>query len=664
MGIRRIYLMKGRTQGKKIPVPSLLIIIILLSLLFPCFFVYSTSATGSTYYVSTSGSDSNTGSLAQPWKTIQKAANTVTQGDTVYIRGGTYNEKITLADVQGTSNSWITFAPYNNEEVTVDGNSKGGIYDGIFLFQDGCSYIRITGLELKRTTSHGIFLHGGEINHIRIDHCIIHDCESSGIYCYSGSQPTKYVRYIEFDYNTVYDVNNGYSYDDTYTISPQEAISFSNVQGFNIHHNTLTSYGKEGIDAKSGSSNGAIHHNTISTSLASPAFQWNYNHIGIYIDGFSNKNQDISVYCNTITGYGGPGIVIGAERPETGSIENISIYNNIIALSYLPGHISFRAIDSCYDAPFTDIFIYSNTIYNGDSSNSPIRIFPSTTHITNLIIANNIVTGTAYYLLSFQELRSTETASRLTLTNNLYYRFGGTGHNQWKDGTDKSWGTDYILNDPKYINRNNFNLNLQSNSPAIDSGDMSTAAPNDFEGIIRPQGNDVDIGGYEYYQQNSDITPPVISNIQMCTSTPLDVVNGWENISCSASDNVAINEVTLIFIDTNYQTTTHTMIHKTGTTIYYYNTSIKQSGNYTYHISAEDTSNNEVSSNTMKLSLPPNWDINNDGRYTILDKVLISVCYGQTGSPGWIREDINNNGNVNMADLTYDSNHYNECWWN
>ena len=245
-------------------------------------------------------------------------------------------------------------------------------------------------------------------------------------------------------------MNNGYSYDDTHTISPQEAISFSNVQGFNIHHNTLSSYGKEGIDAKSGSSSGSIHHNTITTSLASPAFQWAYNHIGIYIDGFSNKNQDISVYATRITGYGGPGIVIGAERPETGSIENISIYNNIIALSYLPGHINFRAIDSCYDSPFTDIFIYSNTIYNGNSSNSPIRIFPSAPHITNLAIANNIVTGTAYYLICFQELRSTETAGRVTLANNLYYRFGGSGHNQWKDGTDKSWGTDSVINDPKY----------------------------------------------------------------------------------------------------------------------------------------------------------------------------------------------------------------------
>src|SRR4030042_2020171 len=63
-----------------------------------CLFMNTAIATGSTYYVSTSGSDSNPGTLSQPWKTIQKAANTVTQGDTVNIRGGTYREKITFTD--------------------------------------------------------------------------------------------------------------------------------------------------------------------------------------------------------------------------------------------------------------------------------------------------------------------------------------------------------------------------------------------------------------------------------------------------------------------------------------------------------------------------------------------------------------------------------------
>jgi hypothetical protein len=49
-------------------------------------------STGSIYYVSTSGNDANPGSLSQPWQTIYKATRKVIAGDTVYIRGGTYQE--------------------------------------------------------------------------------------------------------------------------------------------------------------------------------------------------------------------------------------------------------------------------------------------------------------------------------------------------------------------------------------------------------------------------------------------------------------------------------------------------------------------------------------------------------------------------------------------
>ena len=44
----------------------------------------------SVYYVATSGSDANPGTLTQPWRTIQKAAATLQAGDAVYIRAGTY----------------------------------------------------------------------------------------------------------------------------------------------------------------------------------------------------------------------------------------------------------------------------------------------------------------------------------------------------------------------------------------------------------------------------------------------------------------------------------------------------------------------------------------------------------------------------------------------
>ncbi|MGO4372568.1 DUF1565 domain-containing protein, partial [Paenibacillus sp. MCAF20] len=51
--------------------------------------------TGKAYYVAPTGSDSNPGTLNAPWKTIQKAANTLVAGEIVYVRGGVYKEFVT-----------------------------------------------------------------------------------------------------------------------------------------------------------------------------------------------------------------------------------------------------------------------------------------------------------------------------------------------------------------------------------------------------------------------------------------------------------------------------------------------------------------------------------------------------------------------------------------
>jgi hypothetical protein len=74
----------------------------------------------STYYVATTGSDANPGTLSSPFQTIQKCASIATAGDTCLIRQGTYRETVTPAN-SGTAASPITFAPYNNEQVTISG---------------------------------------------------------------------------------------------------------------------------------------------------------------------------------------------------------------------------------------------------------------------------------------------------------------------------------------------------------------------------------------------------------------------------------------------------------------------------------------------------------------------------------------------------------------
>ncbi len=57
------------------------------------------TSTGNSYYMAPTGSDSNSGTISAPWKTITYAVAKLKAGDTLYARGGTYSE-------QGSSNNW------------------------------------------------------------------------------------------------------------------------------------------------------------------------------------------------------------------------------------------------------------------------------------------------------------------------------------------------------------------------------------------------------------------------------------------------------------------------------------------------------------------------------------------------------------------------------
>jgi hypothetical protein len=73
------------------------------------------------YYVSPSGSDTNSGTvLGQAFKTIQQAANLAQPGDNVYICGGTYRESVTVPR-SGTAGAPINFQPYAGQQVTITG---------------------------------------------------------------------------------------------------------------------------------------------------------------------------------------------------------------------------------------------------------------------------------------------------------------------------------------------------------------------------------------------------------------------------------------------------------------------------------------------------------------------------------------------------------------
>ncbi|HKJ44166.1 MAG TPA: PKD domain-containing protein, partial [Sunxiuqinia sp.] len=76
-------------------------------LIITCFFVQVGFA--KTYHVSTAGNDTGDGSVDQPFRSISKAANVLSPGDTVLVSGGIYLEKNIIPASSGTQNSVIVF---------------------------------------------------------------------------------------------------------------------------------------------------------------------------------------------------------------------------------------------------------------------------------------------------------------------------------------------------------------------------------------------------------------------------------------------------------------------------------------------------------------------------------------------------------------------------
>ena len=88
-----------------------------------CFFLIITSKVMGQYYVSTNGSDLNPGTLSQPFKTIQKAANVMNAGDVCFIMSGIYRETVVPKN-SGTSTKHIVFKNYQNDTVRIIGTDK------------------------------------------------------------------------------------------------------------------------------------------------------------------------------------------------------------------------------------------------------------------------------------------------------------------------------------------------------------------------------------------------------------------------------------------------------------------------------------------------------------------------------------------------------------
>ena len=131
------------------------------------------------YYVATTGNDSNPGTLAAPFASMQKGADVAVAGDTVFIRGGTYkivtgssdSAGVTLSKSGTSDTQRINFFAYTGELPVFDFSelqlSKTATCAGIKITG---SWLHLKGLEISyvpmpgTVSNNGIWANGGSNN--------------------------------------------------------------------------------------------------------------------------------------------------------------------------------------------------------------------------------------------------------------------------------------------------------------------------------------------------------------------------------------------------------------------------------------------------------------------------------------------------------------------
>lgn len=530
------------------------------SLLFIVFNVSQVHAVGTIRYVATTGSDATgDGSIGNPYKTIQKAVNVSVAGDTIYVRGGNYNERV-LFKTNGTAGNPITLSGYPGETAIVDGTGKVPTSSDTIInlgyswsnYNKGVNYITIKNLVIRNSTGRGIAGFGLNTGHYDINNCTISRCATQGIIIWEYTypvllNPTNRINNVSIAHNTLFWCNT----------TSGEMLTLSNVVDFNIHNNYLYKGLNIYIEASNNSKRGLIYNNRIN---ATPAGNLRPDHLddpAIYIESIYGDTNNISVYKNTIWG-NNTGIGLASEYAPAGSLANISVYNNIINMSgqYTSGAYT-HGIDCTYSlTKARDISIYSNTVYGfGTVLGSPIHCSWQNTYIKRLKIQNNIfvVGGSKWKAMSFSNLLNT--SSNLVASYNLINKTNGKVGWEWGGGYNYSIPTHTIQSSPKFVNVNSYNFHLNSTSPAIDAATSSLVPSTDYDGNLRPMGLGYDIGAYEVGPSSIIITSDsgfnISNGVRSGTGTAASpyMISNWTvyNVSISGTTkNVTIRDCTIL----------------------------------------------------------------------------------------------------------------------
>jgi hypothetical protein len=455
----------------------------------------SFAQSGSTFYVSKTGKDTNSGSFTAPWLTIQHAANSVTAGATVYVEAGVYNESVSFP-ASGTSSNPITFENYSGQTAIIDGTglSVTGTQGLINLVNQ--SYITINGFEIRNYTTGaatktpaGVWVTGSGSG-IQLLNNQVHNITTTseksgnafGIAVYGTSSTP--ITNLTISGNQVYSLKTGQS----------ESVNVDgNVTYFTISNNIVHDNDNIGIDAigfegvgPAGSDQakyGLVSQNTVYniSGIHNPGEGNSYDANGLYCDGCAN----VIFERNTI--YNCDIAMEAASEHKGHSSSYVTIRNNLFYNSNAVG-VTIGGYSNTVGAS-DHVVIINNTLYNNNTKNqgAEFQIQYHSGSSSGNIFENNIVyAGTQnVWIYSFVKGTTTYPAPPATLNWNLYYSTAGyvsgtsidwAGKSSYKTYAAYQSGAGEDANSPNAnplfdnLGTTPPNLDVATNSPAVNAG--------------------------------------------------------------------------------------------------------------------------------------------------------------------------------------------------
>src|SRR5580704_9457266 len=476
-------------------------------------------------YVSTTGSDSNSGTQTAPWRTVQHAADSARAGSTVNVRGGVYEELVSIHASGNAREGYITFRSYPRETAILDAEHLTPEGRSGVLTIHNQSYVRIEGFEIRnyRTAEHRLTPLGisvtGSGSHIELLKNNVHHIENNfqgrdapgrggngfGIAVYGTDAKTPITDLI-IDGNEVHHLKTG---------SSESLVVNGNVTNFRITHNVVHDNNNIGIDvigfehtapdpAVDQARDGVVSGNLVYsiTSRGNPAYRNDESSDGIYVDGGTRILIEQNVIHDVDFG-----IELASEHKDRAT-SYITARNNLIYHCHTAGvSIGGYAPDRGRTDHST---VVNNTLYDNDTSATGSGEFQMQWNMADNIFANNIVYAGPRCLMTVNKSQVNKTQPPVSIDHNLYYCASGSKASIWIETSETVTGFDkYVAStgndghsrfqDPRFVDAAANDFHPRSDSPAISAGTTEGAPVGelDLDHSQRVKSGNIDIGCYE-----------------------------------------------------------------------------------------------------------------------------------------------------------------------